>query len=82
MQSFQLLRNGFVLLHRFKPSLAVTGTEDKTRHGIVVALTYGIELVVVAAGAGNGQAKKSLAHHIDFVVEAIAFVLTEIHRSV
>ena len=81
-QSFQFLRNRFVLFHRFKPCLAVTGTEDETRHGIVVALVYGIELVVMAAGTGNGQTKEGLAHHIDFVFELLAFVLTEIHRGV
>jgi hypothetical protein len=32
------------------------------------------------AVAGYGQSEEGLAHHVDFVVEAIAFVLTEIHR--
>ena len=48
---------------------------------VVVALAYGIELVVVAAGAGYGQSEEGLAHHVDFIVEAITFVLTEIHRA-
>ncbi|MDB4629825.1 hypothetical protein OAG15_02195 [bacterium] len=77
----QLLYDRFVLLHRLKPCLAITGTENESSHGIVVTLADRIELVVVTAGTGHGQTEESLAQDIDLVVDAVTFVQTKIYRG-
>jgi len=50
--------------------------------GIIVAGRNGIELVIVAAGAGNGEALKCLAQSIDLVIDDIRANLPETNTIV
>ena len=48
--------------------------------GVVVARRDGVELVVVAAGAGDGLAQERLAEHVDLVVDPVGLLLADIDR--
>ena len=67
-----------VVLHGFEADLPVAGTQDETRQRVIILAADGVELVVVAAGAGDGQAEERLGEDIDFVVDPVAFVLADI----
>ena len=56
----------------------VEGAEER----VVVALADGVELVIVATGAGHGQPHERLRHHVHLVVRPLHPVFPRIHRLV
>src|SRR6202035_284445 len=54
---------------------------QETGQGVVILGSDGVELVIVASGAGDTQSKKRLAHHVDLVVECVAFLRTKVDGS-
>ena len=68
-----------VRLHRGEGGLAIGAADEETGERVVVALRDGIELVVVATGAGDGHAEEGLGHHVEAVVHAVALVLANVH---
>ena len=48
--------------------------------GVVVLRGDRVELVVVAAGAGDGQAQEGLGEDVDLVVDAVRLVLADVDR--
>ena len=74
------LRGDFAMrLHCGERGLAIGAADEETGERVVVALGDGIELVVVAAGAGDGHAEEGFRHHVEAVVHAVALVLADVH---
>ena len=73
------LSHPLIVLHGLKAHLAVIRTQDKPGQRVVVLAADGIELVVMAAGTGHGEAQERLGEDIDFVIDAVAFVLANIY---
>jgi hypothetical protein len=62
---------GFVALHLLfggERVLFVGGAGEDAAEGVVVALGDGIVLVIVAAGAGGGDAEEAAGDHVDAIV--------------
>ena len=76
----QLSAHPLVVLHGFKADLPVVRTQDESGQRVIILAADGVELVVVAAGAGDGQAQERLGEDIDLVIDPVAFVLPYIHR--
>src|SRR5262249_25952396 len=49
-----------------------SGAVENAAESVIVGCANRIELVVVAAGAGDGEAKKSLSENIDFGIAHLA----------
>ena len=81
-QGVEFRGDSAILLDRRESRLSVAGTDQKAGQRVVVLLRQGVELVVVAAGAADGQRQERLAHHIQAVVHAIRLVLADIHGRV
>ncbi len=79
---FEICRDLFMADHGLEADLPVVGGGDEPAQGVVVALRDGVELVVVAAGAGNGQAEEGFRKDVHLVVEAFAFVLADVDGAV
>ena len=47
---------------------------EEAGEGVVVGGGDGVELMVVAAGAGDGEAEEGFGKGIDHVVDAVGFV--------
>ena len=60
----------------------IAGTLQVAGEGVVVPGRYGVELVVVAAGATHRQPEESFGINIDLVVHAVALVAPDVHRRV
>ena len=58
----------------------IAGTLQVAGEGVVVPGRYGVELVVVAAGATHRQPEERLGINIDLVVHAVALVAADIDR--
>ena len=71
-----------VVLHGLKAHLSVAGAQQESEQCVVVPLRNGVELVVMAAGAGYRQSKKGFAQHIDSVVESFDFILAQVNRGI
>ena len=76
----QLSAHPLVVLHGFEADLPVARTQDESGQRVIILAADGVELVVVAAGAGDGQAQERLGEDIDLVIDPVAFVLADIHR--
>ena len=76
----EFLRHAAVVLHGLEAHLPVARAQDEPGQRVVVLASDGVELVVVAAGAGHGQAKERLGEDVDLVVDPVALVLTDVHR--
>ena len=55
---------------------------DDAEQAVVILLLDGIELVIVATGAGDRQAEECFGHDIDLVIDAIGLILANIDRCV
>src|SRR5262249_17732299 len=53
---------------------------EEAGQGVVIAAGDRVELVIVTAGAGYGQAEEGLGHHVDLIVDAADLFLTNVHR--
>ena len=58
------------------------GTAEVAGQGVIVLGRDRVELVVVAAGAGDRQAEERLRQHVDLVVDATHPLLAHVHRRV
>ena len=63
---------------RFKWHLPITARHQHAGDGVVVFVGDGVEFVVVAAGAAEGQAEKRLAECVDPVVGAVGIILGDV----
>ena len=59
------------LIGRGGRGFLVFGAQEYTSEGVVIGGRNRVELVVVAAGAGDGQAKKAAGHGVDAIVDLV-----------
>src|SRR5262249_39543691 len=59
---------------------ADNGCSEEAELRVIILRGDGVELVIVTAGAGHGQAEERLGQHIDLVVEAVGLILANVHR--
>ena len=61
--------------------ILVAGTLEIASERIIVARGDGIELMIMAAGAGDGLAEKGFAEDIDLTIDDIRLFLPNVHRG-
>ena len=72
-------RDAPVRFKRLEARLPVAAADEEALQAVVIALRDGVELVVVAARARDGEAEERLGHHVEAVVHAVALVLPDVH---
>ena len=66
-------------LRRVELHLRGAGGGEHAVEGVVIALADGVELVVVAAGAGDGEALKGFREHVNLAVHRLYLVVERVH---
>ena len=80
--SLQLGQLGAVFRGRVEEGQGVAGAGEDAVEGVIIPGGDRVELVVVAAGAGQGQAEERLAQDVDLAVVLGRPVLAEVDRRV
>ena len=80
LQAGQLAAAPIETLRVVDGPLGRPGSVEHSENGVVILLADGVELVVVAARARDGETLKRLGNHVDLVVRPLDPVLQRIHR--
>src|SRR4051812_41085506 len=76
----QLIDFGLSRLWRIDECLLIARAAQIAGERVVIASRNGVELMVVAAGAGDGLPQKRFAYTIELIVDAVGLVLANIDR--
>src|SRR5262249_41367408 len=74
--------NGYfaIVLLCIETDLPVVAAFQETKQGVVITGGNGVELVIMATGAGHSQAQERFGHDIEAVIEPGGLVLSRIDR--
>src|SRR5262249_12638981 len=79
-QRSEARKRAHIPVRRIDESLLKAGAFEITGESVIVARADRVELVIVAAGAGNRLAEKRLAQRVELIVDSLGLLLTDIDR--